>query len=135
MKKNILNCFLFAFCLTLIFSTTFSAVANADHSAKINEHIKMLGSASLKTRIDAAKLITRSGITEPGLYNIINDKLSDGYNTNVMDRDHIDEMAWMCKAPASSGMVEYRTALTQVIENTSDLKLKKHAGQSLEMLQ
>jgi len=37
----------------------------------------------------------------------------------------------MCKALSSSGIAEYKQTLKEIIENSSNEKLKKYAGQSL----
>jgi len=134
MKKRIRVILLFAACLTIIFSNSFPAIAGTDRSAEINKYIEMLGSASLKARIDAAKLISRSGLTDPGLFSIINENLLNGYNTNSLDKDHIDEMSWMCKALASSGSEDYSSTLEKIIQTATSQKLKKYAKQSLALL-
>lgn len=131
MKKLFL---LFTFSLMIIYANNTSALANSDRSAETDEYIKMLGSTSLKTRIDATKMITRSGLTDPELFNIINENLLSRYNTNTLNRNHIDEMSWLCKALASSGSQDYTSTLEKIIQTTSSQKLKKYAKQSLALL-
>jgi len=121
------------FCLMIIFFNI-PALANSSQSAEVDKYIQMLGSTSFKTRIDAAKLITRSGITDSRLYTIINEKLLTELNTKGLNKDHIDEMSWMCKALASYGMTEYKQTLNEIIENSSSMKLQKYAKQSLGKL-
>jgi len=118
----------------IIYANNTSALANSDRSAETDEYIKMLGSTSLKTRIDATKMITRSGLTDPELFNIINENLLSRYNTNTLNRNHIDEMSWLCKALASSGSQDYTSTLEKIIQTTSSQKLKKYAKQSLALL-
>ena len=133
MKKNMQNILLFTFCLIFIFLNT-PALAGSDQSAQVDKYIEMIGSASLRNRIDAAKFITRSGITDPKLYNIINEKLSNEYNSKGLNKDHIDEMSWMCKALAASGSTDYAPTLEKIIQNTNSDKLKKYAKQSLSLI-
>ena len=134
MEKTIRIILLLAFCLMIILSNSFPTLASSDRTAEIDNYIEMLGSASLKTRINAAKLITKSGITDPGLYDIINEKLLAGYNTNTLNLDHIDEMSWLCKALAASGSQYYAPTLEKIIQTATSTKLKKYARQSLSLI-
>ena len=133
MKKNMRTILLFTFCLIIIF-LNIPAQASSAQAAEVDKYIKMLESASLKTRIDAAKYITRSGITDPKLYNIINEKLLNEYNSKGLNSDHIDEMSWMCKALAASGSLNYAPTLEKIIQTSDSVKLKKYAKQSLSLL-
>lgn len=134
MKNIILNCFLFAICLAIILSTNYPALANSDRSAETDKYIEMIGSASFKTRVDAAKLITRSGNTDPRLYSFINEKLLNEYNINSTNPDHVDEMSWMCKALAASGSANYAPTLEKIIQTASSDKLQRYAKQSLDLI-
>jgi hypothetical protein len=134
MKKNIRTFLLFTFSFIFIFANSFPALASSDKSAEIDKYIEMLGSASLRTRIDAAKLITRSGITDPRLYNIINDKLLNKYDLKSLNSDHIDEMSWMCKALTASGSENYAPTLEKIIQTATSDKLKRYAKQSLFLI-
>ncbi len=125
---------LFSVILMIIFTNNISALANSERTVEADKYIKMIESTSLKTRIDAAKLITRSGLTDPRLFSIINENLLSSYNTNSLDRDHIDEMSWMCKALASSGSEDYSSTLEKIIQTATSQKLKKYAKQSLALL-
>lgn len=134
MKKNMQIILALTFCLMIIL-LNIPALANYSQSADVDKYIQMLGSTSLKTRLDAAKFISRSGITDSRLYAIINEKLLTELNTKGLNKDHIDEMSWMCKALAASGMTEYKQTLREIIENSSSMKLQKYAKQSLGKLQ
>jgi hypothetical protein len=134
MKKNMSLFLLCSFCSIFIFANSFLAYATSNQTAEANKYIDMLGSASLKTRIDAAKQITRSGLTDPKLFNIINESLLNGYNSNVLNSDHIDEMSWMCKALASSGSSDYAPTLEKIIQTATSQKLVRYAKQSLSLL-
>lgn len=108
--------------------------AASEQDAKVNDYIRMLQSLSPKTRINAAKYITRSGITDPRLYNIINEKLLSEYNSNTENANHVDEMSWMCKALAASGAERYAPTLEKISETARNPKLKKYAKQSLSLM-
>lgn len=46
--------------------------------------------------------------------------------------DHVDYMAWLCKALASSGIQKYKPTLVKIAETAKDSKLERYARQSLE---
>ncbi len=133
MKKNMQIILALTFCLMIIF-LNIPASANSNQSADVDKYIQMLGSTSFKTRIDAAKLITRSGITDSKLYIIINEKLLTELNTKGLNSDHIDEMSWMCKALAASGSSKYIPTFEKIIQTANSGKLKKYAKQSLSLI-
>lgn len=118
----------FYFC-TLIGVPAGYASENADN------YIKMLNSDNIVQRTTAAKKITGSGLTEPELFNLIKEKLLNNYQSNPENPDHIDEMAWLCKALASSGNMEYQSTLQSVAENTTSLKLQRYALQSIDHIE
>jgi len=113
-----------------IFLSGLPAAAASDRMAEVNKFTTMLESDSLKTRIDAAKQITRSGLTDPGLFNIIQEKLLTG-SAHLSNSKHVDEMSWMCKALASSGNMEYLETLTNIGATSTSEKLKHYARKSL----
>lgn len=133
MKKNMQTILVLIFCWMIIF-LNIPALAYSNPSADVDKYIQMIGSTSFKTRLDAAKLITRSGITDSRLYNIINEKLLTELNTKGLNRDHIDEMSWMCKALAASGSTDYIPTLEKIIQTANSDKLKRYAKQSLSLI-
>lgn len=124
---------IFIFAITLILING-AVLVHADQSEEVDKYLNMLSSDSSKTRIDASKYISRSGLTDPKLFNFVEKKLLEEYQSNVTDPKHIDEMAWLCKALASSGNEEYRSTLQEVIDKTSSAKLKKYAKQSINLI-
>ncbi len=124
----------FSLCIAGILLSSMPISAFADESSKVNHYIAQLESSSGKTRTDAAKRITRSHLTNPALFDKVEHVLKKGYTRNMDNRHHVDEMAWMCKALASSGMAKYKTTLEEIIEKSTNRKLKKYAKQSLEQL-
>ncbi|MCF6248078.1 MAG: hypothetical protein L3J69_12055 [Desulfobacula sp.] len=125
---------LFGFCLLIVFPVNLMAQSGGDRSAEVHKYIEMFQSESVKTRIDAAKYVSRSGLTDPRLFNFINDKLLKEYQLDSLNRHHIDEMSWLCKALATSGSDGYESTLNQIIQTTGSMKLKKYARQSLSLL-
>lgn len=134
MKKPIQIGVLFAFSVLFIFANTFPALADDKNAAEVNKYIEMLGSPSSETRVEAARLVSRSRLTDPELYNIINEKLLNEYTINKSNRGHIEEMSWMCKALSASGSAAYLPTLEEISNKAASSKLKKYAKQSISML-
>ena len=135
MKKIILNTICFG--LVVLFSSsigTSSVSAQGDRSAEVEQYINMLNSSSRHHRITAAKKISRSGLSEEKLFDMINDILLKNYKKNTRNSQQIDEMSWLCKALASSGLDKYGVSLKSVADNTQNPKLKKYALQSLNLI-
>jgi len=138
-RKIMKNCSILKLGYILMFLTILMVIngtvfAQADHSEDVNKFLSMLGSKSIKTRIDALKYISRSHLSDPMLFNFIEKRLLEEYQLNTNNLDHIDEMAWLCKALASSGNEEYRKTLQKVTDTTSVQKLKKYAKQSMDLI-
>ena len=108
--------------------------AQTDRSTEVAMYMNMLKSNNVAQRTEAAKKISGSGLTDPKLFNTINVMLLERYQSDPNKGIHIDEMAWLCKALASSGMSEYETTLQKVADTTSSQKLRKYAIQSLERI-
>jgi hypothetical protein len=134
MKKNLakwgglLTAVIFA--ISCFSSFAYSA---GDRDAEIEKFLGMLNSKSQTQRVRAAKLITRSGISSPELFDPLNQYLLDHYKPNMQNPEDIDEFAWLCKALASSGRSEYLPTLRK-IEETSTSKLKRYAEQSIILI-
>ena len=112
-----------------------SGVPAGQASEKLDSYISMLNSGNIVQRTTAAKKITRSGLDDPELFNLIKEKLLNNYQSDPDNPDHIDEMAWLCKALASSGNVEYQSTLQTVADNSTNLKLQRYALQSIDLVE
>ncbi len=115
----------------VLFYLLFSGMsfAQVDRSAEVDSLLARLASSSSVERVDAAKIITRAGLADQRLYAKVATLLREGYAAGT-DADHIDEMAWLCKALAASGNTEYRPLLEKVAANAPGGKLKRYAEQS-----
>ena len=68
------------------------------------------------------------------LFDVVNEELLKGYQQRTGDRNHIDTMAWLCKALAASGMSKYVKTLEKVADTATNTKLQKFARKSLRLL-
>lgn len=107
--------------------------AQSDRSEEVRRLMVGLESASRVQRINSAKIISRSGLQDQALYLTIADLLKAGY-TREYEKDHADEMSWMCKALAASGEPQYRELLDEIVAKSPSLKLKRYAKQSSELI-
>ncbi len=106
-----------------------ASIAQSDRIAEVKVLLKSLDSTNAGTRINAAKVINRSGLTSQELYQKVASLLKANYASNSGSK-HIDEMSWLCKALAASGDLQYRPLLDEVAENASSMKLGRYAKQS-----
>ncbi len=97
-----------------------------------NNYINKLQSMEYKVRLDTLKVIERSAVNSPELFTYINKRLLDGYLFNSRSNNHIDEMAWFCKALASSGDNQYLDSLQTVVDNGENKKLQRHCQRSID---
>ena len=111
-----------------------SAVAQQDRSAEINRFMQGLDSSSQVQRVDAAKRISRAGLQDQVLYAKVAGLLKAGY-LQPYEKNHTDEMAWLCKALAASGDSHYRQLLDEVASSSPSPKLQRYAKQSAELLE
>lgn len=129
--------------LAMIFTSLFllassvyigNGFAQEERSAEVDKYIDMLKSQSIPQRIEAAKRITGSGLTDPKLFNVIKEELLKRLESSTSNDQVIDEMSWFCKALASSGLEEYKETLKKVADHTENKKLKRYALQSLDLV-
>ena len=129
--------FLLLITTTIFISNTMCVTpgyAEENRQTEVDEFITMLKSNNIEQRITAAKRITRSGLTDPKLFDLIRDNLLNGYQSDPNNPKHTDEIAWLCKALASSGRPEYKEALKKVADTTEDAKLERYARQSMGLI-
>jgi len=117
------------FCL---FSVT--GFAQTNRSSEVEALMAGLDSPSISKRINASKVISRSGLTDQALYTKVATLLREGYAAKT-DADHIDEMAWLCKALAASGDSQYRPLFEEIAANTPSSKLERYAKQSHTLIE
>ena len=134
MKKLINLVLFFTFSVFLIFQAGINDVNAFDRSAKVAEYLDLLKSNDVFKQIEAAKMISSEYLSDPELFDFINQKLLNEYQSHTGSSKHIDFMAWLCKALASSGMSKYKATLQQVAETTKVPKINKYAIQSLAMV-
>lgn len=125
--------FLQSFIYIVLFIGMIFPVVAGDRSAEVDSFITTLSSENIVTRLDAAKQITRSGLSDEKLFDFVEQQLLAGYK-NDNGSVHRDEMSWYCKVLASSGQEKYRSTLSTVAANASSGKVRKYAKQSLTLI-
>lgn len=93
------------------------------------DYVSLLQSQSIKARTDALKRIERGLVSQPEVFKQIEKNLNEELSAGL-DRDtnkyRLDEVAWMCKALASSGDSQYVATLDLAIDGTANRRLKGH---------
>lgn len=105
-----------------------------ERTAEVNAYTTALASTNIDARITALKQISSSGLTEKSLFDLLKNRLLEGYESSDDDKQ-IDELAWLCKALASSGLADYREVLALVGEKAPNKKVRGYARQSLGLLE
>ena len=101
---------------------------------KIAEIAQMLGSKNPILKRNAAKLIIRNYPGQPQLLELVGQELEKGHNTLLTNRNHVDAMAWLCKAIGASGDPGYKTFLMKIADQTQNRKIKNYALQNANLL-
>ena len=97
-------------------------------------YVSQLKSGNAVSQRDAAKRIIRARLYDTKVVDEVEKALLKGYAKGGRDRNHIDAMAWLCKALGASGNSKYRKTLTTVSQNASNRKLRGYASKSLSKL-
>lgn len=135
MKRPLFAAKFFIFLAFALFSANCNiCLAAGDKDKQAQNYLETMKAGNSYVRIDTLKRIERSRPTSEALFDYIEKELLAKYQDMPDDKLQIDEMSWLCKALASSGMAKYRAALETVAENAVNPKLKKHALQGVEII-
>lgn len=97
-------------------------------------YISMIKSDRLRIKREGARKVFDGKSVHPKVFEAINEEILKDLEPLIDDRDHIDTLAWLCKALSHSGVAGHRKTLERVIASASNEKLKEHAKKSLESL-
>ncbi|MBV1932638.1 MAG: hypothetical protein KUG71_13085, partial [Porticoccaceae bacterium] len=115
------------FCL----STIVNVVNAADMIDQRNiDRLVNGGATSIRS---ASESLYRSGSSNREVLDVVAEVLLNGYQSGG-GATHIDAMAWAAKALGQSGDARYRNVLEEVLNNSSNRKLKKHTKKSLQSI-
>ena len=120
-------------CIISAILTCYVGSAAALTAADSDRILRILDSGQQRKIIFIAKKVTGSGFISTAVYDKMATLLRDEYPTAVTDRLLVDEMSWLCKALASSGMEKYRQLVREVAYNSNSGKLRLYARRSLAM--
>ena len=114
----------------------FLSTCNAEGttSAIVANQIQMIRSEDVKNKVETAKKIFNSNNYDQALFAAINQELLKGYQLNPKDGDHVQAMAWLCKALATSGDDRYRATLKEISQSAVNKKLRKYGERSIDIL-
>ena len=95
------------------------------------KYLEQINSESIETIISAAKHMVRTGkLNGPTLYETIDQKILTHYK-KIKEPHTVDEIAWLCKALASSGEDKYKETLYRVAKDGDSYNLRRHARDSM----
>ena len=121
-------------CLALLVVSCFCHLqpAFALNKATEDRYLQTLQQDNIGTKTVVAKKITQSYINNDEIFTEIERQLLQEYN-NGSDKNHIDQMAWYCKALASSGNSKYLQSVQTVAQGANESKLQYYAKQSVDL--
>lgn len=109
-------------------------VAKPSAADNAQKYVKQIKSGDARSQRDAAKRIIREQLFDSSVMDVVSSQLKQDFNQNARDRNHIDAMAWMCKALGASGNSKYRDTLALVSKEAQNRKLRGYAQKSLAQL-
>lgn len=99
-----------------------------------SDYITKLRSNSLRDKSWAAKKISRAGLKDEAVLDVVEEELLRGYTANGNDRNHADTMSWLVKVLGSSGNAKYKETIVKVRKKGSSRKLRGYAAKALQAL-
>lgn len=122
-----MNRIFLALCLCL------SVIANMASAADAIEqrNIDLLANGGATSIRNASQSIYHSGSTNREVLDVVAEVLLTKYKSGG-GSTQVDAMAWAAKALGQSGDSRYRAVLEEVLNNSSNKKLKKHTKKSLK---
>ena len=103
-------------------------------SAEEKRVAKLLQSDSAVDLRSGAKSVYYRHLDNKYLTDLAAQVLLEEYNQQMRDRNHVDAMAWLCKALGKTGNSSYRAALETVAETGKSRKIRGYASKNLRYL-
>jgi TolB-like protein len=98
------------------------------------DYIKKLQSRSIADKLWGAKKIIRDRVTDPAVFDVLEQEILVVYNDNPRDRNQSDAVSWMLKALGASGQAKYKETLNTVARNAKNRKVQGYAKKSMASL-
>ncbi len=105
-------------------------LASASGAADIDDMIETIESGTSNQRIQLARSLEFSGIVDKRLFDAINKLILAEYANVGTDTHMIEELSWLCKGLATSGLPEYKSTFEQLLASELPSKLKRHVQKS-----
>ena len=121
--------------LFFIILTVWSGAAFGGNQALENEikyYITIFEGENPQLQHDAIGELSWKGISDPRIYDLMEVQLLRGYGER--GRAIVEQMSWLAKGMALSGLEKYRQTLEKVAADAPTQKLRKHANTALERL-
>lgn len=120
--------FLMTCCLIMMLGLSIAGKVYAESDKQL---LAGVSSQNYNVRLDSLKIIERSAVNDPKIFQILENRLLKDQQSPSTQSKHIDEMAWTCKALASSADDRYLKTLQTVANSSQSPKLKKHCSSAL----
>ncbi|MBU0483425.1 MAG: hypothetical protein KKB30_02790 [Proteobacteria bacterium] len=91
------------------------------------DYIQKLQSQNLRDKGWAARNIIAHKVTDPAVFDVLEEVLLAMYNAKPTGRDYADIVAWMVKALGSPLLPQYKETLVKIGKDAKDRKVRKYA--------
>ncbi|WP_136809476.1 hypothetical protein [Desulfosediminicola flagellatus] len=115
-------------CLIVIIGLSIASKVYAESDEQL---LAGVNSQNYRVRLDNLKIIERTTVEDSQIFQVLEDRLLKNQQSPSTHSKHIDEMAWTCKALASSADDRYLKTLQTVANSSQSPKLKKHCTSAL----
>lgn len=120
------------FCIVLAVGSGAAFGGSQALEDEIKHYITIFEGDSSQLQREAIDELSWKGISDPRIYDLMATQLLRGYGEK--DRAIVEQMSWLVKGMAVSGLEKYRQALEKVAADAPSRKLKKHANTALQRL-
>ena len=101
---------------------------------QIDYYLGVLATGSYTSKIEMLKKLQWSGLSDPRLYDKIEDEPAKQYLRSDLDKQNIGVLAHQIRALGYSGNEKYRNTLEQIKKSAANKTLRKHASKALIQL-
>ncbi len=113
--------------LVVILGSHFSVQAFSTVEGQIEHYLNVLNSGEYTNKIEMLQRLQWSGLSDPRLYDPIEQRLLDQYLEDNLNKPDIGLLSHLSRALGYSGNKKYIATLSEVENNSAQKKIRKHA--------
>jgi len=95
------------------------------------DYIRKLQSNNLSDKVWGAKKIIRDRVTDPAVFDVLEQQVLEMYNDKPRDKNQVDAVSWMVKSLGTPVLPKYKDTLAKVAKTAKNRKIKGYAKKAL----